>query len=104
MGSCHYCKTAISAEILRRHRLCPQCGGDLHCCRNCEHFAPSLTSQCREPESPWVADRDTQNDCSYFEFRRVRTEVADVSESTATDATQAKQAFEALFRNPPRGE
>lgn len=102
MGSCHYCKTAVSAEVLRRHRLCPQCGSDLRCCKNCEHFAPGTTTQCREPESPWVGDRQAENDCSYFEFhRRATTAEAAAAGDDGTAAEQAKRAFEALFRPGP---
>jgi hypothetical protein len=105
MGSCHYCRTAISAEVLRRHRLCPRCGSDLHCCRNCEHFAPALAAKCREPESPWVGDRQSENDCSYFEFRRPTAESPPGPEADADPAAEkAKQAFAALFRNRSAGE
>ena len=103
MGSCHYCKNAISAEVLLRHRLCPQCGSDLHCCQNCVHFAPGTASGCREPESPWVGDRSTQNDCGYFEFRRTADAVP-VDTDERTQAEQAKRAFAALFRPGPSRE
>lgn len=96
MGSCHYCKTAVPAEVLRRHRLCPQCGSDLHCCRNCAHFAPTQTTGCREPESPWVADRNAENGCAWFEFR---ADDGAPPEPDSTAADQAKRAFRALFRD-----
>lgn len=104
MGFCHYCRTAVSADVLRRHRLCPQCGSDLHCCRNCEHFDPASATPCREPDSPWVANRETENQCGYFEFRRgAPTEAPSRSPEEANQAEIAKRAFAALFRNrlPP---
>ena len=99
MGSCHYCKTAVSAEVLRRHRLCPQCGSDLHCCRNCIHYAPALATGCRESESPWVPDRSAENGCEWFEFRPTPAASDAGPEHDTTAADRAKEAFRALFRD-----
>lgn len=96
MWRCHYCRTGFDAETLDRNRLCPQCGSDIHCCLNCTHHDESLTTKCREPESPWIADRAANNQCPFFELAERRGEMPPVGD----DAEAAKKAFRALFRTP----
>jgi hypothetical protein len=102
MWQCHYCRLALSLDIQRKNRLCPTCGSDIHCCRNCTHFDESSSAKCREPHTPWVADRSSQNNCPFFEFR-ASSETS--SHDTAcndinSEAERAKEAFRALFRLP----
>ncbi|NQW45792.1 MAG: hypothetical protein HQ462_10370 [Deltaproteobacteria bacterium] len=101
MRQCHYCRAAISSEVQKRNRLCSNCGSDLHSCRNCAFFDENLSSKCKEPESPWIQDRGTQNNCSFFEFLStpVATNSSQTIESTS-ESERAKKAFKALFRNP----
>jgi hypothetical protein len=105
MWQCHYCRSPLSLEIQRKNRLCPSCGSDIHCCLNCIHYDEDLSSKCREPNSPWVHNRETQNSCTFFEFRPVPpAAAAGAKKAEATDASseaeRAKEAFRALFRNP----
>jgi len=101
MGRCHYCRDGLSQEILERNRLCPGCGSDIHCCLNCTHYAPELVSRCREPETPWVADRAVQNQCPFFELlASPRERAAEAASGDTSEAEKAKKAFRALFRNP----
>ena len=98
MWRCHYCREPLSQEVQRKNRLCPNCGSDLHCCRNCVHYDEKTAGGCREPHGPWVADRATQNDCEYFEFRAEGAQDNLGAPDSTTEAEQAKQAFRALFR------
>lgn len=100
MWQCHYCRLALSLDVQKKNRLCPNCGSDIHCCRNCIHFDEDSTEKCKEPNSPWVRDRATQNSCPFFEFRPA-AEAKQKKEAANADseAERAKEAFRALFRN-----
>ncbi len=94
---CHYCYGELTAEVLRKNRLCPHCTSALHACRNCPHFSEALASKCREPQSPWIADRSAENPCEFFEFKPIDHSLPHASDSSA-EAEAAKKAFRALFR------
>ncbi len=100
MWHCHYCRAALTADTLQRNRLCPKCGSDLHCCKNCAHF-DEPRNQCLEPESPWVRDRAVQNTCPFFEMRvTADSGKSDAQKNeAAAEAEKAKEAFRALFRS-----
>lgn len=98
MWRCHYCQGTLSVTVVQKHRLCPHCGSDLHCCLNCAHYDETTTTRCREPESPWVADRAAQNDCTYFEMG-LETRLSRPTGDGPSEAERAKQAFRALFRD-----
>jgi hypothetical protein len=99
MGRCHYCRNGLPVAVQQKNRLCPNCGSDIHACRNCVHFDESLNSQCKESDSPWVRDRGTTNSCPFFEFRGA-TDSASPDEAKKVEAERAKEAFRALFRTP----
>ncbi len=102
MGRCHYCRNPLPVAVQQKNRLCPNCGSDIHCCKNCVHYDESLTAKCREPESPWVRDRGTTNTCPLFEFLGSApaahgAHAAD--DPKKVEAEKAKAAFKALFRD-----
>ena len=45
---CFNCATALPADIQFTGN-CPKCGAELHCCKQCSHFEPSLRFQCTKP-------------------------------------------------------
>lgn len=99
MWHCHYCSYNLSADVLQRNRLCPKCGSDLQCCKNCHHF-DSARNQCQEPDSPWIRERETENNCPYFEMRAASpTRTEKPKEDHDSEVERAKAAFKALFRS-----
>ena len=106
MWRCHYCRSALSLEVQRKNRLCPNCGSDIHACKNCVHYDEELSSKCREPQSPWIRDRAAQNHCPFFEFLLTpespdsSANAPSASNDPGSEAERAKEAFRALFRNP----
>lgn len=101
MWLCHYCRQTLSLKVQQKNRLCPNCGSDLTCCKNCIHYDESSSAKCREPNSPWIRDHSSQNNCQYFEFRKFNPEVSPKeSQERLSEAERAKEAFRALFRNP----
>lgn len=77
-----------------RGDLCKHCGADLHACKNCELYDPSLHNECRETQAEFIRDRDAANFCAHFSFR-------DRSEAPETDdsAAKAKNKLDDLFKN-----
>ena len=55
-----------------RRDSCPHCGTDLHVCKNCQHYEPSVHNQCREPEAAFIRDREVSNFCTHFSLQRRR--------------------------------
>jgi len=100
MWQCHYCRLSLSLEVWQKNRQCPHCGSDLHSCKNCVHYDEASSVKCKEPHSEWISNRETQNDCTFFEHRPATTAAAEASSSENTsEAEQAKEAFRALFRD-----
>jgi hypothetical protein len=76
-----------------RQDICPHCKIDLHVCKNCELYDPSLHNECRESDTQFVRDRIAANFCHHFNF---------VSRSEApkqsNEAETSKAKLEALFK------
>ena len=65
---CYKCGTEIDVEShFRRQETCAKCFSYLHCCYNCSLYDPNAYQECREPQAPWVRDKDKGNFCEYFE-------------------------------------
>jgi len=64
---CYNCgfEIMLSGKAGRQQR-CPECGANLHCCRNCVFYAVNAYHQCRETESEFVQDKKSANFCAYF--------------------------------------
>jgi hypothetical protein len=90
----------LSLDVQKKNHLCPNCGSDIHCCKNCIHYDDNLSSQCREPNSPWIRDRTAQNGCTFFEPKPTPSSAPETKPNDrATEAERAKEAFRALFRS-----
>ena len=71
--------------------MCPNCASDIHSCKNCVHYDEKLSSKCNEPNSPWIRDRESQNNCDFFEFKQDSGEVG--ADDTQREAEQAKVSY-----------
>jgi hypothetical protein len=63
---CHACGTPFIGERVGVRDICGRCAAFLHCCRNCDFFAPGLHNDCREPTAERVADKVLGNFCDHF--------------------------------------
>jgi len=101
MWRCHYRSLSLSVDTQLKHQLCPGCGSDIHSCKNCTNYDEATSHNCREPNSPWLSDRTTTNECPFFEFRATppNTPATPSQDKANTEAEKAKEAFRALFRD-----
>jgi len=74
---------------------CSKCGLALHSCKMCVHFDPSSRFECRQPIPARVFPKDGPNHCSFYEIRQA---VERETTSGGVRATDARQAFENLFK------
>ncbi|MBS4098433.1 MAG: hypothetical protein KGZ83_16550 [Sulfuricella sp.] len=67
--SCWRCGAPLGEMLLplARREECPACHADLHVCRMCRFYAPSVAKACREPVADEVNDKLRANFCGYFQ-------------------------------------
>lgn len=68
---CWHCGHALDGLPLPLPRLaeCPGCRSELHVCRLCSFFDPTVSQACREPVADEVKDKERANFCGYFQPR-----------------------------------
>ena len=95
--SCFNCGHPIQllsgATVLKKD-VCPSCDADLHCCKNCRFFDPSVHNECRETQAEWVRYKDKGNYCDYFV---PSTHITLVKKSSAS-GDNAKKRWDSLFK------
>ena len=74
---------------------CPKCGFELHSCKQCEHFDPSSRFECNQPIKERVSPKDKRNDCTFYSMRVM---IEKETSSSSHRPTDARQAFENLFK------
>lgn len=92
--ACYRCgeSLAILSLPLSRRDQCPACSADLHVCKMCVYFDPTVTRQCREDGAEDVKEKDRPNFCDWF---RPNDSAFDPNQRAEADA--AKAALDALF-------
>ncbi len=65
---CFNCSTTLPADV-DFNGVCPKCGTELHCCKQCSYFDPSTRFQCAKPIPTRIAIKDKANDCALFKPR-----------------------------------
>ncbi|RMF97765.1 MAG: hypothetical protein D6727_04835 [Gammaproteobacteria bacterium] len=65
---CYRCGASLAALTLPLGRLdeCPDCHVELHVCRMCVYFDPSVSKQCREDDAEEVKEKARANFCDWF--------------------------------------
>ncbi len=66
---CWNCGTALEQLLhpISRRAHCPSCFTEVHCCRMCVHFDPSIRpEQCDEDQAEHPLNKETANFCDYF--------------------------------------
>lgn len=87
---CHHCGAPVDPKLgIGRRDACLQCRWDLHCCRNCDFYAPGYNNDCRESEAERQVDKDAGNFCDFFRFTGARAGGAGGAESRTRDKLEA---------------
>jgi predicted RNA-binding Zn-ribbon protein involved in translation (DUF1610 family) len=70
MPGCGHCGRPLDivGNQVGRRDTCPHCGEEVHSCRNCRHFEPSVSKQCKEPFADVPSDKDGANFCELFQI------------------------------------
>jgi len=94
MNICFRCGKEVTVEGKPgRKDVCPSCGADLRCCRNCGFYDPGAYNQCREPQAWRVLEKDRSNFCDYFRFRESSS-----GRVQKDGRSSARDKLEALFK------
>ena len=92
----------VPRERVGRRDLCPECGAELHSCRQCSFRDPASYNECVEPQAERVLDKNCANFCEYYTFGPVAHTVAGGGGRAAPAGTVARRDtradLEALFR------
>jgi hypothetical protein len=97
---------AVLAPGFDPNGQCPRCQSEMHCCKQCVHFDTGKQFECTQPIPERIAKKDAKNTCTFFEFRMtVEKDTSPVTyaakvpaPATAARPTDARQAFENLFK------
>ncbi len=97
MRVCFRCGGEIPGDQrVLREEDCPACGQDLHCCRQCRFYEPSLSKQCAEPQAEPVRAKERSNFCDFFSIAEGRPGGSE--RQASPDA--ARDAWRRLFKDP----
>ncbi|MGI9327093.1 MAG: hypothetical protein ACR2PZ_17880 [Pseudomonadales bacterium] len=94
---CWQCGASLANEPLplSRHANCEVCFAPLHCCRQCQHYAPKSVQGCLEERAEPPREADNANFCEYL-IPAASSAVSDAS-STVDAAAAARAKLDALF-------
>ena len=77
----------IPREFSRREE-CPECGADIHACKNCVFYDESSYNDCRESSADVFPEKERANHCDYFQ---ISSELK--SQSSKEDLLSAAEAL-----------
>lgn len=92
--SCWKCATAIEELLMPVARLakCKACKADLHVCKMCRFYDPTVSNSCAEPVAEKVTDKQRSNFCGYYQ-----PDPEASLKSAKPGASAAKSQLDALF-------
>jgi hypothetical protein len=94
---CYNCSTTLMPGTV--DGPCPKCGTQMHCCKQCSHFEPSMRFQCSKLVPVRIPLKDRQNDCTLFS---PRVTVAREGSSTQMPGGAARLPAPGMNTPPPR--
>ena len=65
---CWRCGAPLAEDLfpLRREEVCEACDADLHVCKLCKFYNPSVSDGCDEPIAAAVTNKERANFCDYL--------------------------------------
>ena len=90
---CWKCSLPIDGtKEIFRSSTCPECGADLHSCRNCKFYEVGAHYDCHETIDELVTDKERSNFCDYFSAK-----AGLANNNIKNNDKSAKDAFNSLF-------
>lgn len=89
---CASCATILPTGFDTEAR-CPNCGAELHSCRQCTFFDTGSRFECTRPVTARIPKKEARNHCSFF---APRTTIE--RETSSSRPLDARAAFESLFK------
>lgn len=77
--------------------LCTVCGKDLRSCKNCRHFIPKENG-CAESQGENPSEKERANFCDWFGLNPKLRENSAGEKNSRNTATEARNAFNNLFK------
>lgn len=96
---CYKCRNEIEFIVkvgikVGRYDTCAHCAADMHVCKNCRFYDPSLHNQCRIPEAEFIRDREVGNFCNHFQILE-----RDAPPAIDNSVEKARSKLESVFKN-----
>ncbi len=93
--TCWNCAGSLAtvAMPITRHRSCPHCHAELHCCRACRFYAPEHRHKCEHDRADPPTNKEGAYFCNFFATARTPRSASEV----ANTATKAATSLAALF-------
>jgi predicted RNA-binding Zn-ribbon protein involved in translation (DUF1610 family) len=91
---CAGCGVILPAES-DYSKQCPNCGFELHSCKQCNSFEPSAVFECSRPIEERIAKKDARNECALYMPRVTVERETSLASSKADDP---RKAFDNLFK------
>jgi hypothetical protein len=98
-GSCWRCGRDLPPGAYGRTETCSGCDADTRSCKNCRFYDPGTPNDCKEPMVERVPDKEKANFCELFKPGEPGA-ANPGSGRPAPGKTDAKSAFDALFKKP----
>lgn len=89
-------ETKISG-LVSRSDVCPNCGADIRCCKNCVFYELGAHFDCHETVDELVADKERSNFCDYFKLQCNGNLASNNSRANRKKSEESKNAFNSLF-------
>ncbi len=91
---CYKCAKKLDFSLpIARSELCPYCGADVRCCKNCKHYSVGSHYDCKEHVDELVVEKELSNFCDWFSLKTDEPS-NNVAVSKSDDA---KAQFNSLF-------
>ncbi len=91
---CYNCAKPLNFLLpISRTEVCPNCGRDVRCCKNCIHYSVGSHYDCKEHVDELISEKERANFCDWFSLNAKAT----IGEAVHTKTDDTKNAFNSLF-------
>jgi hypothetical protein len=95
---CAVCGRQVPERQVGFDSTCTGCGKPLHTCTNCAFFDTGARFECRKPVPERIESKAKANQCTFFQPKAVRDLRSKRTPGDAGSPSDARAAFDALFK------